>query len=50
VIGAGDQQVVDAVRGGDKIESVRIEGDTAAVLTAQAGRVAEWNQVLDRTA
>ena len=47
VIGAGDQQVVDAVRGGDKIESVTIEGDTTALLTAQAGRVGEWNKALD---
>jgi peptidyl-prolyl cis-trans isomerase B (cyclophilin B) len=47
VIGAGDQQVVDAVRGGDKIESVTIEGDTAALLASQAGRIAEWNKALD---
>ena len=50
VVGAGDQQVVDAIRGGDKIESVRIEGDTTALLAAQAGRVGEWNQILDRSA
>jgi peptidyl-prolyl cis-trans isomerase B (cyclophilin B) len=47
VIGAGDQQVVDAVRGGDKIESVTIEGDTAALLASQAGRIADWNKALD---
>jgi len=47
VVGAGDQQVVDAVRGGDKIESVTIEGDTAALLASQAGRVADWNKALD---
>ena len=47
VVGAGDQQVVDAVRGGDKIESVTIEGDTAALLASQAGRVGEWNKALD---
>ena len=50
VVGAADQQVVDAVRGGDKIESITIEGDTTALLAAQAGRVAEWNKILDATA
>ena len=47
VVGAGDQQVVDAVRGGDKIESITIEGDTAALLASQAGRIGEWNKAID---
>jgi peptidyl-prolyl cis-trans isomerase B (cyclophilin B) len=42
----GGQTVVDAVRGGDRIESVTIEGDTAALLAAQSARVAEWNKAL----
>ena len=46
VLGAEDQAVVDAIRGGDKIEKVSLAGDTAAVLAAQAARVAEWNAVL----
>jgi peptidyl-prolyl cis-trans isomerase B (cyclophilin B) len=50
VVGAGDQQVVDAVRGGDKIESVTIEGDTAGLLAAQSGRIGEWNKSLDASA
>lgn len=37
---------VDAVKGGDKIKSVRIEGDADAALAAKADRVAEWNKVL----
>ena len=48
VIGSEDQQVVDAIAQGDSIESVTIEGDTAALLAAQAGRIAEWNARLDR--
>jgi peptidyl-prolyl cis-trans isomerase B (cyclophilin B) len=48
VAGAEDQAVVDAVKGEDIIESVRIEGDTAPLLAAQAGRVAEWNKALDQ--
>ena len=38
---------VDAVRQGDKIKSVTIEGDAEAALAAKADRVAEWNKVLD---
>ena len=38
--------VVDAVAGGDAIASVKIEGDSAAVLAAKADRVAEWNRHL----
>jgi peptidyl-prolyl cis-trans isomerase B (cyclophilin B) len=38
--------VVDAVKQGDAIQSVKIEGDAEAVLAAKADRVAEWNKVL----
>ena len=38
--------VVDAVRQGDLIKSVKIEGDVDAVLAAKADRVAEWNRIL----
>ena len=38
--------VVDAVKQGDAIKSVRIEGDVDAALAAKADRVAEWNKVL----
>ena len=38
---------VDAVRQGDKIKSVTIEGDAEGALAARADRVAEWNKVLD---
>ncbi len=48
VVGAGDQKVVDAIQSGDRIESVTIEGDVEALLEAEAERVAEWNQALDR--
>ncbi len=47
VLGSEDQAVVDAIRGGDKIESLTITGDSDAVLAAQAERVAQWNAVLD---
>lgn len=50
VVGAADQQVVDAIRGGDKLESLTIQGDTASLLAAQAGRVAQWNTTLDALA
>ena len=44
------QDVVDAVKQGDVIRSVTIEGDADAVLAAQAERVAEWNRTLDASA
>ena len=39
--------LVDAVRQGDKIKSVRIEGDAEGALAARADRVADWNKALD---
>lgn len=47
VVGPEDQAVVDAVRQGDSMESVTLEGDVDAVLAAQADRVAGWNALLD---
>jgi peptidyl-prolyl cis-trans isomerase B (cyclophilin B) len=38
--------VVDSIRQGDKIKSLKIEGDAAPVLAAKADRVAEWNGIL----
>ncbi|WP_149196021.1 peptidylprolyl isomerase [Luteimonas suaedae] len=38
--------VVDAVKQGDGIRSVKIEGDVDAALAAKADRVAEWNKIL----
>ncbi len=40
------QDVVDAVKQGDKIKAVKIEGDAEAALAAKADRVAEWNKIL----
>jgi len=47
VCGAEDQAVVDAIRGGDTIESITISGDLAA-LDKVADRVADWNGKLDK--
>lgn len=41
------QDIVDAVRQGEKIASVTISGDADAAIAAKAERVAEWNKVLD---
>ena len=41
------QSVIDAVRGGDKIGSITIQGDTSALLVAQKSNVDQWNKVLD---
>ena len=45
VLGAEDQAVVNAITGGDSIESIKVEGGDA-VLASQADRVAAWNEVL----
>ncbi|HEX7111678.1 MAG TPA: peptidylprolyl isomerase [Mizugakiibacter sp.] len=47
VLGAEDQAVVDAIRQGDTIEKVTIEGDVDAVLAQVGDRVQQWNTVLD---
>lgn len=38
--------VVDKIKQGDVIKSIKIEGDSKPLLTAQAKRVDEWNKVL----
>ncbi|TAN08738.1 MAG: peptidylprolyl isomerase [Rhodanobacteraceae bacterium] len=47
VVSADDQKVVDAVRAGDKIEKVTIEGDPKPLLATMGKRVEQWNAVLD---
>jgi len=38
-----DMDVVNAIAGGDEINSISIEGDTSSLLEAQADRVSEWS-------
>jgi peptidyl-prolyl cis-trans isomerase B (cyclophilin B) len=47
VVSADDQAVVNAIRQGDTIEKITIEGDAAPLLAAQADRVKQWNLTLD---
>jgi len=47
VVGEEDQQVVNAIRQGDVITKVTIEGDSAALLAAEQERLTLWNAVLD---
>ena len=47
VAGIDDQAVVNSIKQGDRIESLTIEGETAALL-AQVPNVDQWNQVLDK--
>lgn len=46
VVGPDDQAVVNSIVQGDNIESVTIDGDTAALLKSNNDRVAEWNAAL----
>ncbi|MGH8041213.1 MAG: peptidylprolyl isomerase [Rudaea sp.] len=47
IVGPDDQKVVDAIRGGDKIDSITIQGDTAPLLEKMRARVEQWNKALD---
>ncbi len=42
------QKVVDAVRQGDKINSITIHDDTTALFTAEKDNVEHWNSILDK--
>lgn len=46
VVSSADQDVVNSIAGGDKLVSVTIEGDAAALLEKMSDRVAEWNAAL----
>jgi peptidyl-prolyl cis-trans isomerase B (cyclophilin B) len=52
VVSEADQKVVDAIRQGDKMTKVTIEGDTSALMANAdvAAHVAKWNGVLDKGA
>ena len=41
---AADQAVVDAIRQGDQIIKIKVEGDLDALLESQAGRIADWEK------
>jgi len=42
------QQVVNAVKQGDKITSITIHDDTTALFESQKDNVEHWNSILDR--
>jgi len=46
VEGQADQDVVNAIAGGDSITSISIEGDASALLESQNARIEEWNKAL----
>ena len=41
-----DMDVVNAIAGGDEINSISIEGDASALLESNAERVAEWTKAI----
>lgn len=47
VVSQADQDVVNRIAIGDKIDSVRIEGDVSGLMTRMKARVDQWNKVLD---
>jgi peptidyl-prolyl cis-trans isomerase B (cyclophilin B) len=47
VIGADDMATVNAIAGGDRVQSITIEGDVDALLEGLSARVAEWNAQIE---
>ena len=47
VWGKEDMAVVNSIEKGDKIVSVRIDGDTRALMEKTKDKVTEWNRILD---
>jgi peptidyl-prolyl cis-trans isomerase B (cyclophilin B) len=47
VVDAADMDVVNTIEQGDTIEKVTVDGDVDALLSLQAERVKDWNEVLD---
>lgn len=48
VAGSDDQEVVNAIAQGDKIVSITLAGDVDELLSAQADKVGQWNEALDK--
>ena len=48
VVGQEDQKVVNSIAQGDKITTITIEGDTAALLDKIKPRLLQWNEQLNR--
>ena len=48
VVGAADQTLVDAVRQGDTITSITIEGDYSALFDKVRAQLDAWNAILDQ--
>ncbi len=46
VLSQQDQDIVNSIQQGNKIQSVTIQGDTSALLEAQAERLQSWNASL----
>lgn len=47
VLGQADQDVVNSIEQGDSIDSITIQGDTAAVIAQVQDRVDDWNKALN---
>ena len=48
VVDAKDQEVVNSIAKGDKIDSIEIEGDISGLTHIAKDKVAKWNAELDQ--
>jgi peptidyl-prolyl cis-trans isomerase B (cyclophilin B) len=49
VAGKEDMDVVNSIRGKDRIDTITIEGDASELLASQKSTIDAWNKKLDRT-
>jgi len=49
VVSDADMKVVNSIKGGDKISSIEITGDTAPLFAAQKAQLDKWNAVLGKS-
>lgn len=49
VVADADQKVVNSIKGGDKISSIEITGDTAPLFAAEKSYLDKWNAVLGKS-
>ena len=46
IVGDGDMKTVNAIRQGDRISSITIEGDSDDLFSGLSDRIAEWNEAI----
>jgi peptidyl-prolyl cis-trans isomerase B (cyclophilin B) len=48
VVGPEDQEVVNSIRGNDRIDTIEIQGDASKLLASQKENIDTWNAKMDK--